>query len=299
MKQRDALNILKAGKNVYLTGAAGSGKTYALNEYVSYLKNRGVSVGVTASTGIAATHIGGVTIHSWSGLGIRDTLNEADIENLVQKEYLYKRFEKARVLVIDEVSMLSARLFDFVERVCRAMKRNEEPFGGMQVVLSGDFFQLPPIARDGGNAEFINSSDAWKSMDVRVCYLDEQFRHSDSSLERILNEMRGCAISEETRALLAEMRGKECAEKITPTRLYTHNVDVDAENERELGKLPDDGRVYEMTSRGKASIVESLKKSILAPQKLVLKKNAFVMLVKNSFHNGYVNGTFGKVEFFD
>ena len=169
-------------------------------------------MGVTASTGIAATHIGGVTIHSWSGLGIRDTLNEADIENLVQKEYLYKRFEKARVLVIDEVSMLSARLFDFVERVCRAMKRNEEPFGGMQVVLSGDFFQLPPIARDGGNAEFINSSDAWKSMDVRVCYLDEQFRHSDSSLERILNEMRGCAISEETPCLRKCAR-EECAER--------------------------------------------------------------------------------------
>ena len=89
MKQKDALKILKAGKNVYLTGAAGSGKTYALNEYISYLKNRGVSVAVTASTGIAATHIGGVTIHSWSGAGIKDNLDDEDIERLVQKEYLY------------------------------------------------------------------------------------------------------------------------------------------------------------------------------------------------------------------
>ncbi len=299
MKQKDALNILKAGKNVYLTGAAGSGKTYVLNEYISYLKNRGVSVGVTASTGIAATHIGGVTIHSWSGLGIKDTLNEADIENLVQKEYLYKRFERTRILVIDEVSMLSSRLFDFVERVCRAMKRSEEPFGGMQVVLSGDFFQLSPIARDGGNAEFINMSDAWKNMDVRVCYLEEQFRHDDSSLERILNEMRGCAVSQKTRAMLAEMCGRECAEKIAPTRLYTHNADVDAENQHELDKLPGDGRIYEMSSRGKASIVESLKKSILAPEKLILKKKALVMFVKNSFDNGYVNGTLGTVEDFD
>ncbi len=299
MKQKDALNILKAGKNVYLTGAAGSGKTYVLNEYISYLKNRGVSVGVTASTGIAATHIGGVKIHSWSGLGIKDTLNEADIENLVQKEYLYKRFERTRILVIDEVSMLSSRLFDFVERVCRAMKRSEEPFGGMQVVLSGDFFQLSPIARDGGNAEFINMSDAWKNMDVRVCYLEEQFRHDDSSLERILNEMRGCAVSQKTRAMLAEMCGRECAEKIAPTRLYTHNADVDAENQHELDKLPGDGRIYEMSSRGKASIVESLKKSILAPEKLILKKKALVMFVKNSFDNGYVNGTLGTVEDFD
>lgn len=303
MKQRDALNILKAGKNVYLTGAAGSGKTHTLNEYVSYLKNRGVSVGVTASTGIAATHIGGTTIHSWSGIGIRDYFNDSDIENLVQKEHLYKRFERTQVLVVDEVSMLSARLFDFVERICRAMKRNEEPFGGMQIVLSGDFFQLPPISKDSGNggAEFINFSDAWKNMDVRVCYLDEQFRHSDSSLERILNEMRGSRVSQETRNLLESMLKKERADKsvITPTRLYSHNADVDAENQRELDKLPGNGKVYEMTSKGKASIVESLKKSILAPEKLTLKKNALVMFVKNSFDNGFVNGTLGTVEDFD
>ena len=161
MKQKDALKILKAGKNVYLTGAAGSGKTYALNEYITYLKNRGVRAGITASTGIAATHIGGVTIHSWSGVGIKDNLDDRDIEHLVQKEYLYKRFEKTKVLVIDEVSMLSSRLFDSVERVCRAMKRSEEPFGGMQVVLSGDFFQLPPISREGGETEFIHKSEAW------------------------------------------------------------------------------------------------------------------------------------------
>lgn len=303
MKQKDALNILKAGKNVYITGAAGSGKTYALNEYISYLKQRGVSVAVTASTGIAATHIGGTTIHSWSGIGIRDYFNDSDIENLVQKEHLYKRFERARVLVIDEVSMLSAQLLDFVERICRAMKRSTEPFGGMQIVLSGDFFQLPPISGDAGNggAEFINSSDAWKKMDVRVCYLDEQFRHSDSSLERILNEMRGSKVSQETRALLEEMLKKEQMGKvaITPTRLYSHNADVDAENQRELDKLPGNGRVYEMTSRGKKSIVESFKKSILAPEKLTLKKKALVMFVKNAFDNGYVNGTLGIVEDFD
>ncbi|MBU6431645.1 AAA family ATPase, partial [Patescibacteria group bacterium] len=301
MKQKDALNIMKAGKNVYLTGAAGSGKTFTLNEYISYLKNRGVSVGVTASTGIAATHIGGMTIHSWSGIGIRDYFNDFDIENLVQKEHLHKRFERTRVLVIDEVSMLSARLFDFVERICRAMKRNEEPFGGMQIVLSGDFFQLPPIAREGGSAEFINSSDAWKKMDVRVCYLDEQFRHSDSLLERILNEMRGSRVSQETQSLLKEMlkKEREGKEGIAPTRLYSHNADVDAENQRELDKLPGNGKIYEMTARGKTSIVESLKKSILAPEKLVLKKNALVMFVKNAFDNGFVNGTLGTVEDFD
>ncbi|PJE74135.1 MAG: helicase [Candidatus Terrybacteria bacterium CG10_big_fil_rev_8_21_14_0_10_41_10] len=301
MKQKDALKILKAGKNVYLTGAAGSGKTYVLNEYISYLKNRGARAAVTASTGIAATHIGGVTIHSWSGAGIKDDLNDEDIERLIQKEYLYKKFEKTKVLIIDEVSMLSSRLFDSVERVCRAMKRSEEPFGGMQVVLSGDFFQLPPITKEGGNADFIHSSEAWNKMDVRICYLSEQFRQKDSSLEKILNEMRQGGISPASKNKLAEICENNSAslKSASPTRLYTHNIDVDAENERELEKLEGKARVYEMSAGGKASMVESLKKGILAPETLRLKKGAAVMFVKNAFDEGYANGTLGKVKDFD
>jgi len=299
MKQKTALNILKAGKNVYLTGAAGSGKTYVINEYIAYLKHREVPVGVTASTGIAATHIGGVTIHSWSGAGIQDSLSAREIEALTEKEYLYKRFEKVKVLIIDEVSMLSPTLFDTVERICRTMKRNEDPFGGMQIVLSGDFFQLPPIGQRGSEVEFVTASDAWKSMDVRVCYLDEQFRHNDNTLESILGEMRSGEISSSTREKLSKMCDDTTKQSTTPTRLYTHNVDVDEENEKELKKLPGDEHLFEMTTKGRSALVDSLKKSVLAPETLRLKKNAVVMFVKNNFEAGYVNGTLGVVEDFD
>ncbi|KKQ38475.1 MAG: AAA ATPase [Candidatus Moranbacteria bacterium GW2011_GWF2_37_7] len=203
MKQNTALKILKTGRNVYLTGAPGSGKTHILNEYINYLRNHGISVGVTASTGIAATHIGGVTIHSWSGMGVKDFLSDDDISYIVHKKYLQKRFDKTRVLVIDEVSMLSPKILDNVDRVCRAAKGNQNPFGGMQVVLSGDFFQLPPITQGGSSVQFVNTSRAWKEMDIRVCYLDEQFRHEDNTLEAILNEMRGGFVSQKTRDVLA------------------------------------------------------------------------------------------------
>ncbi len=299
MKQKTALDILKAGKNVYLTGAAGSGKTHAINEYITYLKHRGVPVGVTASTGIAATHIGGVTIHSWSGAGIKDNLSDREIESLTEKEYLWKRFEKVKVLIIDEVSMLSPSLFDTVERICRAMKRNEEPFGGMQVILSGDFFQLPPISRGGREVEFVTASSAWKAMDIRICYLDEQFRHNDNTLESILGEMRSGSVSHSTQEKLTKMCGKVTKRDITPTRLYTHNVDVDTQNEKELKRLPGGEHLFEMQTKGRNALVDSLKKSILAPETLRLKKNAVVMFVKNNFERSYVNGTLGIVKNFD
>jgi DNA replication protein DnaC len=134
MTQYEALDILKMGKNVFLTGPAGSGKTHVLNSYISYLKSHAVDVAVTASTGIAATHIGGMTIHSWSGLGVKDFLTDYDIENLLEKQYLYKRFEKTKVLVIDEISMLHHFRLDMIEWICRRMKRSEMPFGGVSCV---------------------------------------------------------------------------------------------------------------------------------------------------------------------
>ena len=119
MTQSEALDILKLGRNVFLTGAAGSGKTYVLNQYVNYLKENHVETAITASTGIASTHINGMTIHAWSGLGIKDRLTDADIDGLMEKQYLYKRFERTKVLVIDEISMLHHYRLDMVDWICR------------------------------------------------------------------------------------------------------------------------------------------------------------------------------------
>lgn len=300
MKQVDALKILKAGKNVYLTGPAGSGKTYIVKEYISYLTAHGVNVALTASTGIAATHIGGTTIHSWSGMGIKDSLSEMHIDSLTEKEYLWKRYQKTEVLIIDEVSMMSASMFDSLDRLCCAMRRNNNPFGGMQIILSGDFFQLPPIARQGEQADFIYNSRAWRESDIRICYLSEQHRQeNDDALGSILAEMRSGEVSEETGELLRQHSEDHSLGDFVPTKLFTHNKDVDSVNDVELDKLPGDAEEYYMDSKGKANLVDSIKKGLLAPEILRLKIDAVVMFVKNNFDVGYVNGTLGVVERFE
>jgi len=160
MKHETAIDILKLGHNVFLTGPAGSGKTYLLKQYIDYLKKNGIGVAVTASTGIAATHMNGQTIHSWSGMGISDTFTEADFKKLKQKNYHRQRFKKTAVLIIDEVSMLHAHQLDIINNICKKFKEPFLPFGGLQVILCGDFFQLPPVTPYGQEACFVVEAQA-------------------------------------------------------------------------------------------------------------------------------------------
>ncbi|MCD4760406.1 AAA family ATPase [bacterium] len=299
MKQNQALDILKMGHNVFLTGAAGSGKTYVLNQYIKLLKQNGIGVAITASTGIAATHLNGVTIHSWSGIGIRETLSKSDLKALIKKSYLRKHFATTDVLIIDEVSMLQPNLLDLVNRVCKAFKENIKPFGGMQIILSGDLFQLPPISKDKSPVKYFTKSQAWDEMQAYVCHLSEQHRHDDDQLSETLNAIRSNKVCERTLDPLRKRYKTDLNGKVVPTKLYTHNIDVDRINDQELLKIKNPTEVYNMWSHGKKPLIETLTKNCLAPEMLSLKKGTIVMFVKNNFELGYVNGTLGIVTGFD
>jgi len=294
--QKEALTLLKLGRNVYLTGQAGSGKTYLLNEYIQFLRSQQVNVGVTASTGIAATHVGGMTIHSWSGMGIRDALTPQDMQKWVRQRHIKRRFLDTKVLVIDEVSMLHAHQLDLVDLLARTIRENDEPFGGMQVVLCGDFFQLPPVSRSRElPVRFVTESKAWQELDMNICYLTEQYRQSDGLHTRVLHAIRSNRVDESVLALLRQRYRASILGVSELTRLYTHNFDVDAVNRRQLEEIKKPGKRYVMESDGPAPLVEALKKGCLAPEELVLKEGALVMFVKNHFEDGYVNGTLGRV----
>ncbi len=299
MTQTQVLDILKMGENVFLTGHAGAGKTFVLNTYIKYLKENNIPVAVTASTGIAATHLGGTTIHSWSGIGIQNKLSETDIKKLLKKAYLKNHYLTTSVLIIDEVSMLSAAQLDLVNQLCQIFRQDLRPFGGLQVVLSGDFFQLPPISSDKQPTNFITAAKVWPEMNLRVCYLTQQFRQEDTSFINILNEIRSGQVSSSSQQLLMDKINQDLEFTFEPTKLYTHNIDVDSINLIELAKIKQPSKTYLMTVTGHKQIIESLIKSCLAPEKLVLKLGAKVMFVKNNFAQGIVNGTLGEVIGFD
>ncbi len=306
MLQKQALDILKMGHNVFLTGAAGSGKTHTLRAYINWLRENNIDVAITASTGIAATHLGGVTVHSWSGLGIRDSLTEQDIDALEEKQYLWKRYENTKVLIIDEISMLHHFRFDMLNRLAQAFKRNKEPFGGMQIILCGDFFQLPPISRYGEQpAFFAYQSEIWSNtdMNLKVCYLSEQHRQNDDQYLSLLNSIRANEIDEDSLIYLKDRYNQEIDPEvfgdIIPTKLYSHNEDVDKINLKALGEIEGPEELYLMDTKGRPALVDPLIKSCLAPMELRLKVGARVMFVKNNYEKGYANGTLGVVARFD
>lgn len=301
MTQREALDILKTGVSVFLTGEPGSGKTHIVNEYVRYLKQAKVQVAVTASTGIAATHIGGLTIHSWSGIGIKKALSKYDVDRIATTERVARRIRKTAVLVIDEVSMIDGSVLESVDAVCRAVKQVERPFGGIQVVLVGDFFQLPPVSQEwAGPAQFAFESPVWNRLRLIVCYLSEQHRQADKIFLEILSALRKGAITpQHCEYLDCRCLTSAPAAVSVITKLFSHNVDVNRMNDEELQKIAGPAKTFRMAEHGSKPLVDQLRRGCLSPEALTLKVGAAVMFTKNSLKGNFVNGTLGEVVEFE
>ena len=301
MRQSSALNILQTGQNVFLTGSAGSGKTYTLNQYIHYLRARRVPVAVTASTGIAATHMNGTTIHSWSGIGIKDEMTERDLIAIARKPFLADKLKDTAVLIIDEISMLHAKQLNLVNEVLKHVRKNDTAFGGIQVVVAGDFFQLPPVGSKGetNREKFAFMSQAWLDAKFHICYLSEQHRQVSEAanggldLDDILNQIRRQEVTFEAIAALEATYDQNV--DIKRTRLYTHNLNVNKINDKELAELSGEMMRFEATSIGDSKLVETLKKTVRTQDELILKVGAKVMFIKNNTELAVSNGTMGEL----
>jgi ATP-dependent exoDNAse (exonuclease V) alpha subunit len=295
MTQPEAIEKMLSGANVFLTGEPGAGKTYTLNQFIDQAHEKGKRIAITASTGIAASHIDGVTIHSWSGLGIKESVSDAEIDRMAFQPKMIEKYNRCDILIIDEVSMLHGARLDMVNRVAKWVRHNSAPFGGLQVIFVGDLFQLPPVTRGSDDIDFVHLSQAWAEVAPEVCYLMEQHRQgADDQLLTALREMRAGELSENSQELLARAI-RPIPDDDSVTRLFTHNVNVDALNRGMLMKLETKLHTFHMTTSGEQYKVDALKRNLLVPEQLEIKVDAEVMFCANNFKEGYVNGTRARV----
>ncbi len=291
MTQERALQILKGGHNVFLTGEPGSGKTFTINQLREWMKREGRSYAMTASTGIASTHVSGTTIHSWSGMGIKRTLNKSFLDGLYYNEYIMRRLCPVKTLIVDEVSMLDMITIQNLDKILKVARNSLAPFGGVQIIFVGDFFQLPPVVNHGEKMHFAFEAPAWEEAKLKICYLTEQHRQSDGVFLDILSAMRNDKITLAHKKILQERTKVDAPDM----RLFTHNADVDYLNQQELDRLTGEQRTFIMETSGIPYLVGVLKKQVLSPEALRLKIGAVVMFTRNNFEEGWVNGTMGKV----
>ncbi len=285
---------MRGGKNVFLTGPPGSGKSYVIEQFVSLSSKESKKVALTATTGIAANLLGGVTIHSWSGMGLTGLQQSAILARLIDNPSAVSRIRTANILIIDEISMFSADQLDRLNLILKTVRVDPRTFGGLQVIVSGDFFQLPPVGDD--TTQYAFSSKSWRELNFEVCYLSEQYRQTDDRLYEVLRALRDRSFSKNHLGYLLERQlphvnvgNKEV------TMLLTHNSDVNRLNMLRLDQIKEPQHLYTGCFSGAPEAVDGLTKSVLAPLDLRLKVGARVMFVANEPSRGFVNGTQGKV----
>jgi ATP-dependent DNA helicase PIF1 len=290
-EQAAAKAALDEGANVFLTGVAGTGKTRTLN---AWLRGRDpVEYAVTASTGIAATHLNGQTVHRWSGCGVGSKSAETLASEWWWREKVMPHIAAAKALVIDEVSMLDGMMFELIESLCKKARGNLGPFGGLQVVLVGDMGQLAPV--EGEDKGFAFETDAWWDADVRMIELKRVMRQQDVEFARVLHSVRDGTLDPEGYNILARRLNAYDPEENGAVRLMTHNGQVDQVNQVHLARIAGDDRLFKAYERGEGEHVEWLEKNCLSPRELRLKIGARVMATKNSGSGAFVNGHLGYV----
>lgn len=299
-KQQQVIELYLQGKNVFVTGSAGSGKSYLLN----YLKQNFTQNGleITASTGISAVNIGASTVYSWAGIGLANQPVENIIDDLFSPKFskIRKRIIRTSCLAIDEISMISVHVLDILDQVFKAVRNSQKSFGGMQILLFGDFLQLPPITSYGNKIEFCFNSQAWQNLNLHNIVLDKIYRQDNDKFIKLLNNLRlGIVDESDKKILTSRMNISDQNSLIRPTILTTHNSKVMTVNESFLKQIPHVEEVFTASYEGNEAKIEFLKKNCLANQILRLKINAQVMMIRNSFNkDGIINGSLGIVKDF-
>lgn len=297
---QQVIDLVLQGKNVEIIGPAGTGKSFTLKRLIATLKRRHLNFAITASTGKAAIHIGGQTIHSFSGAGIGDQELEVYLKKIKRSRWYRNQWTKTRVLIIEEISMLNKDYFDLLDNIARSIRKKDEPFGGLQVVVCGDYLQLPPV-----DAGFAFEAEAYKALKFQTVVFRNVKRQSCPRLLRMLAEARIGQLTAESIKLLQDCVDKKVPADlgIEPTLMFARRAQVRDHNLERLNRLPGKSRIFKhsfvespsLSTLQNEMVHRSLCKNVQAPPELKLKVGAQVMLVRNMMHLRKFNGSMGIV----
>lgn len=293
--------VVEEGKSVFFTGSAGTGKSVLMRSIISQLRQKfrrePDRLAITASTGLAACLIEGTTLHSWAGIGLGKEPAPELVKKIKRNAKTRTKWTRTKVLIVDEISMVDGELFDKLEQVARSIRNNGRPFGGIQLVVTGDFFQLPPVPDKNTVAKFAFDAATWNTCIEHTILLTHVFRQKDPVFANMLNEMRLGRLSASSIAAFGKLqRPLNFHDDVEATELFPTRGEVDAANNARMKRLSGQPMEFKAVDSGVVdlNVRNKILANFMAPELLTLKKGAQVMLIKN-LDNQLVNGTVGKI----
>ena len=285
------IRLIKKGKNIFITGHAGTGKSYILDK----LKTIVPKLTVTSTTGIAAVNVNGQTIHSWAGVGICNKPVSSVVENILDNYTLYTQIKNCEILALDEVSMLNIQTFEYINEVLKQVRDNDEPFGGIQLIFIGDFFQLPPVEkRIEQEKKYCFESDLWKELDFHSVILNQNYRQNEKDLIKALSHIRTNNLTQKDIELLKTREVKDSEYLSDMLHIFSTNEEVRRYNQQRFNLL--DSVRYDFESIDTLYQNTNILSYCKVEEKISLKVGSRVMLLVNlNFETGLINGSCGTV----
>ena len=291
--QQTAYEILTGPSNVFLTGVAGTGKSYLLRYFMRGLDLK--KFPVLASTGAAAVLIGGRTFHSFFGLGILEGGAHQTLHRALEDQRLKSRLRRIDGFVLDEVSMISGEVLNVAEQIARLARDCDEPWGGLKVVVVGDFAQLPPISRNSRFKDWAFLSDVWRKTEFVPVVLTEIVRTDDDEFVKVLNDVREGIVSRDVESFLQSRMDSELDDQYSGTCLFAHRQVTENYNQKKLAEIDDELFCFPTVYSGSEKQIEVLKKNAPIAEEIYLKRSAFVMTRMNDPRYRFINGSTGHV----